>query len=535
MSSGQEVGEIFGDGVGPATALLRSPTVLVAAVGLWGANVFLFRAFGIDYAKVLTLDLAREREAAAGGAARGEGGDDDFWEDAATDEDEGATCGDRGGGGGSLEKRHGHGGGNASSSAGAPSSAPLPPLSGGGGPSTPSKPRGRKGRRRDSLRGTGGSAESDDEAVTSSKLVGFSLSLLLLLHLSSAAWIHVLGGSTIGAIFAFYAAVAVGIALPLPSTKWIRRALATVFHRTFELVNPRCLCLQSGVPRAVPFVDVFFADAMCSLSKVFFDWGMLWHLAWHYPDPVPMELHSIAIPSMAASLPYLIRARQCLVMHSVGTMKGDPKRYQHTLNAIKYSTSLWPLVVSAYQKVVESPEEKAKLERVLVALFVVNSTYSLAWDIVMDWGMMQDPQAMVPETCAGGAAGAGGGGGGTPSKPPKSCARAVLRNRLRFGASTSIAILLVDTVLRYSWLLRFWEKDLFPTSDAYILCTQFLEAFRRALWNLLRVEWENIKQNRGKEAERDDVELAEKEPFLPVSAMAMSPRTAPTMKSKQES
>lgn len=57
------------------------------------------------------------------------------------------------------------------------------------------------------------------------------------------------------------------------------------------------------------------------LSKVFFDWGMLWHLAWHYPEPVPTELHSILIPSVVASLPYLIRARQCLVMYTIGFLK----------------------------------------------------------------------------------------------------------------------------------------------------------------------------------------------------------------------
>ena len=92
----------------------------------------------------------------------------------------------------------------------------------------------------------------------------------------------------------------------------------------------------------------------------------------------------------------------------------------------------------------------------------------------MDWGMMQNPtamQAMVPETCVGTNAIPGG-------TKPLSCAQAVLRPRLRFGASTSIFILLIDTVLRYSWLLRFWEKNLFPTSDIYILCTQFLEAVR---------------------------------------------------------
>jgi hypothetical protein len=89
----------------------------------------------------------------------------------------------------------------------------------------------------------------------------------------------------------------------------------------------------------------------------------------------------------------------------------------------------------------------------------------------MDWGMMQNPQLIVPETCV-------------PSANPGSkvaaptCAHAVLRRRLRFGASTSVAILLVDTVLRYSWLLRFYEHRLFPSNDVYILCTQFLECVR---------------------------------------------------------
>eukprot|EP00985_Skeletonema_marinoi_P024489 scaffold17055_cov73-Skeletonema_marinoi.AAC.2 len=65
MSSGQEVGEIFGDGSGPAMSLLRSPTVIIAAVGLWGMNVYLFKLFKIDYVHVLTLDLIKEKETSA--------------------------------------------------------------------------------------------------------------------------------------------------------------------------------------------------------------------------------------------------------------------------------------------------------------------------------------------------------------------------------------------------------------------------------------------------------------------------------------
>jgi hypothetical protein len=194
MSSGQEVGEIFGSGTGPATALLRSPTVIIASVGLWGMNVYLFRLFRIDYVKVLTLDLVKEKEAQ---------------EHHQDDDDESSH-------GSSITRSRIH----------------------------------------------------DGTEATAYKLVVFSLSLLALLHFSTKIYIDVLDGSTVGAIFAFYTAVVVGIALPFKSTEWIRLACGTVGHRALELVNPRCFCFGSGMPRAVPFVDVFFADAMCSVSHI---------------------------------------------------------------------------------------------------------------------------------------------------------------------------------------------------------------------------------------------------------------------------
>jgi hypothetical protein len=57
-----------------------------------------------------------------------------------------------------------------------------------------------------------------------------------------------------------------------------------------------------------------------------------------------------------------------------------------------------------------------------------------------------------------------------------------------------VLILVTDIILRFSWTLRFYVK-LFPSDDAFVLFTQFLEVTRRALWNLLRVEWENLKQS----------------------------------------
>jgi hypothetical protein len=160
-------------------------------------NVYLFRLFRIDYVKVLTLDLIKEKE------AQEHHQEDD-------------------------ESSHGSSG------------------------------------RRSSNRIHDGAANE----ATAYKLVVFSLSLLALLHFSTKIYIDVLGGSTVGAIFAFYTAVVVGIALPFKSTEWIRLACGTVGHRALELVNPRCFCFGSGMPRAVPFVDVFFADAMCSVSHI---------------------------------------------------------------------------------------------------------------------------------------------------------------------------------------------------------------------------------------------------------------------------
>lgn len=232
--------------------------------------------------------------------------------------------------------------------------------------------------------------------------------------------------------------------------------------------------------------------------KVFFDWGMLWLLASHYPNPVPPSAKSIIIPSCFASLPYLIRARQCLVMYSVGLQKNDSKRYQHILNAIKYSTSLFPLIISAFQKTEAGQKIKSQLEVTLIILLTINASYSLVWDITMDWGMMQKPSAVVHLTmgqCAG----------IPPSKDTSNCGDIALRPRLRFGTSLSLLVLILDTFLRFSWTLRFYESYVFSSNGAYILCTEFLEVFRRAVWNLLRVEWELIKQNRAKKAaEKED-------------------------------
>ena len=80
MSSTQEVGDIFGQGKGSAQAMLRSPTVLILCVGLWGMNLFFYKLFGLDYKYILNYDLVEIRkeelrkERTNGSTTRGGGG-----------------------------------------------------------------------------------------------------------------------------------------------------------------------------------------------------------------------------------------------------------------------------------------------------------------------------------------------------------------------------------------------------------------------------------------------------------------------------
>jgi hypothetical protein len=337
MSSTQEAGEIFGEGKGPAQAMLRSPTVLIASVGLWGMNLFFFRLFGIDYVHVLNYDLVKEKL------------------------DNGLAL-DNGGSISSLNTNGSINNNNKDNKVMRESHAELAVAA-----------AKELEYNDDDYNGVGSDFYEPNRGITWSKLVTLSMLLLFLLHLTTHVWMDVLNGGSIGAIMAFYSAVTLAIVIPLPATQWLRKGTWITLQRVFELINPRCSCFtaccskDSNGPRPIPFIDVFVADAMCSLSKVFFDWGMLWHMAMYYPSPVPPSAYNIVIPSSCAAVPYIIRARQCIIMYNVTRLKGDPRRFSHLWNALKYTTSMFPLCLSAYQKTIGADNAK-QLENLLIIL-----------------------------------------------------------------------------------------------------------------------------------------------------------------------
>jgi hypothetical protein len=401
MSSTQEVGDIFGNGIGPAQAMLRAPTVLILCVGLWGMNIFFYRLFNIDYKYVFNYDLIeinieeKEKEKNDARMNSRQRNGDGYAETSTSDQDiemstiigmdnssssnstltttvAGSTMIS------TTRSNHNHNhkksprkkgssrsrsppitsstsmsidattkNNKSSSSASAPGALQTPPSSSSSGEQLLVPELFAHGS------GSGGSS------ILWYKLVMFSILLLLILHYTTHYWIDHLKRGSIGAVGFFYCIVLLYIFIPLKQNEWLRRCFIIILKRTFSLIHPRCYCIRlinkplGVIPRRIPFIDVFYADAMCSLSKVFFDWGMLSHAAMHYPNPVPAATHNIIIPSICAAIPYLIRARQCIIMYTVCN-KQRPRDYahkiQHLMNAFKYSTSMYPLILSAYIK-----------------------------------------------------------------------------------------------------------------------------------------------------------------------------------------
>lgn len=260
MSSGQEVGEIFGEGTGPAAALLRSPTVIIASIALWGMNVCFFRLFGIDYVYVLTLDLRKEEEEKQSQKKKLKSKLKTTSRNGVTHtqvpaSEEVAMDGNESNG--TLSPRESEiemtGISVLTSSTTEDSDEDLVNVS-----LLADSPSSKEAK---------AIVSTPTREINEVKLLGLAGILIITLYMTQYFWIQVGRGTTIGAIFCFYALVIAGILMPISSTSWIRFACKTVFVRAAALLAPKCSCVH-GKPKPVPFIDVFFADGMCSMSKV---------------------------------------------------------------------------------------------------------------------------------------------------------------------------------------------------------------------------------------------------------------------------
>ena len=99
-----------------------------------------------------------------------------------------------------------------------------------------------------------------------------------------------------------------------------------------------------------------------------------------------------------------------------------------------------------------------------LGVHIVSSTYSYAWDIYMDWGLLRS----------------------------KSPGKYGLRDKLNYPAEFYYFAIVTDFILRFFWIVPIFQlgkpDSVFNNYQVLTFITIMLECIRRAQWSLIRVE-----------------------------------------------
>lgn len=352
-----------------------------------------------------------------------------------------------------------------------------------------------------------GGTESDDDAdsearkfraLSARQIILSSMVLIGTLIWCLVVWCGVLHGGIEGAVFAFY--------LVVPLTIIILPAGGCSVKKTCFLCGPtlfRVLFPSLQNDEAVPFMEVFLADALTSLSKVFHDCGtvlavLLSRVVYHrtHTQSAQRLVSSIGemwdlpwlLPPMLASLPYILRLRQLL--HSYRYDKESQRRV-HILNAIKYLLNFPPIwfldkAISSWSII------PFVTPSIIVYCGILSSVGSFSWDIMMDWGLAR-------------------------SSSRRNCG---LRELLLFrGPGVYYMAVFLNLVLRL-WSpvmnLTSLPKLAHQSGIDFMFLVEVMEVVRRSVWSVFRIEWECIQSlvSRSSISPGEDFSTAELERVL---------------------
>ncbi|KAI9984416.1 hypothetical protein PInf_005764 [Phytophthora infestans] len=229
---------------------------------------------------------------------------------------------------------------------------------------------------------------------------------------------------------------------------------------------------------ATPFIEVFMADGMTSLSKFIQDLSVALMLLLMSFTSEPKDLRESYIsklkesplPYFAASTPYM----QVDIFVAVNPSDA-------VFNLISTDDNLLVISVGAYPMLIGRARPEQSSFFLLCAVF--NSLYSFLWDVVMDWGL------------------------GQPKLPRRV---AFLRHHLTYRPrKIYYLVIVVDFILRILWVTKWW--DWMHRGVHFKLVSQVAEVVRRIIWNFVRVEWQCIKLDilATKKLSADTVELDE--------------------------
>ncbi len=172
-------------------------------------------------------------------------------------------------------------------------------------------------------------------------------------------------------------------------------------------------------------------------------------------------------------LPAWFRFAQCLRRY-----RDTGEAFPHLVNAGKYSTTFFVVLFSS----LFSSFSHAPLFYAWVSAAVISSLYAYAWDIWMDWGLMDS-----------------GAGAENP----------FLRDEIVYSSKAYYYLAVVeDLVLRFGWAVSMGlSNGAYVDADLLASILAPLEVFRRFVWNFFRLENEHL-NNCGKFRAVRDISVA---------------------------
>ncbi|XP_077250676.1 uncharacterized protein LOC143890038 isoform X2 [Tasmannia lanceolata] len=208
-----------------------------------------------------------------------------------------------------------------------------------------------------------------------------------------ATWMTIIVPSSMTAYLFLYSHGEVSLAASQPVILYAIVMMALIFPFDIFYLPSRYYLLRTlwriMLPlQAITFSDFFLADILTSTAKVFSDLErsvcrmvhrQVATIAWFEADSV-CGSHSIAIP-LVLVLPYTFRLFQCLRQYK------DTKEKSSLLNALKYSTAI-PVIFLSALKYHVFPDMWTNVYRPLWLISsVINSLYSFYWDVNCDWDL----------------------------------------------------------------------------------------------------------------------------------------------------
>ncbi|KAA8526480.1 hypothetical protein F0562_008317 [Nyssa sinensis] len=208
-----------------------------------------------------------------------------------------------------------------------------------------------------------------------------------------ANWMTIIVPTSMTAYLYLYSHGEVSLAASQPVLLYAVVAMVLLFPFDIFYLSSRYFLLRTlwriVFPlQAISFADFFLADILTSMAKVFSDLErsvcrmvhrQVATIAWFEADSV-CGSHSVAIPVVLV-LPYIFRLFQCLRQYK------DTREKTTLLNALKYSTAV-PVIFLSALKYHVFPDRWTNLYRPLWLLSsVLNSLYSFYWDVTRDWDL----------------------------------------------------------------------------------------------------------------------------------------------------